>query len=52
MLDDMAFGVMDWLERKVLTTVNDNFEKALRRKRDRYLKEKVLYEKLRTLNST
>jgi hypothetical protein len=51
MLDDMALGVMGWLERKILTTTQDSFEKNLRKKRELFLKQKPMYDALPVLNS-
>ena len=44
MLDDMSLCVLDWLQRKMLMTLNDNFEKSLRKKREQYNRDRGVYQ--------
>jgi hypothetical protein len=53
MLDDMAFGLTDWIERKILTNgwiELDNLSVDLQKKRHICLKKRELLENLKTLN--
>ena len=53
MLDDMAFGLTDWLERRILMNAQvhiENFNDELMRKRKKYLGMKSKLESLKTLN--
>lgn len=54
MLDDMAFDLMNWLERKILTSPmpeGEVFSDELKQKRQKYLRRKEFYETHVNLNS-
>jgi hypothetical protein len=53
MLDDMALDYLLWVERKILLNCQieqENFNKDLRLKKEKYLKQKNIFKQLETLN--
>lgn len=55
MLDDMSLGLLNWIERKVLlmslsSSEKEVFTEELKAKKDKYIRQRVYYENLMTLN--
>ena len=55
MLDDMSLGLLNWIERKVLlmslsSSEKEVFSEELKAKKDKYIRQRVYYENLMTLN--